>query len=254
MQDIIGKPQSWRSGKTRQKSRKPALLCGNEALEAVIKDEAANDPERQNGSAPAANEVLREVQGSQDSLESPSPGQHGPERATSLRRSPRNAQTAAQHSTEHDCTLQCPVCSKTMTTSMIDINRHIGEPGATHAFSYELDLGAFQMRSIVCLHEGMLSNKLCVICRPLPDKGRCRPGKVPEYPAVCALCAGAGAAAGPTGNTARPQAHLLKQPCQQAPSSPSREHGACMPKPITWEHTSGPQGSVAGGMHAIEPF
>lgn len=136
LQDIIGKPQSWRSGKTRQKNKKPIFPAGDEPLEAVIKEEAAHDvslPERQGGSASAANEVLREAQCSQESLASPSPGQPGPGRAASLRRSPRKAQAVAQHLAVHDCPLQCPVCNKTMPASTIEINRHIGEHVATQA-------------------------------------------------------------------------------------------------------------------------
>ncbi len=137
LQDIIGKPQSWRSGKTRQKNKKPTFPAGDEVLEAVIKKEGAHDvsmPERPGGSAPAANKVLQEAQCGQETFASPSRGQSGPGRAASLRRSPRKTQAIAQLSAVHDCLLQCPVCYKTMPASMIEINRHIGERDTTYAF------------------------------------------------------------------------------------------------------------------------
>lgn len=138
LQDIIGKPQSWRSGKARQKNKKSIFPAGDEALEVVIKEEGAHDvsvPERQGGSAPAANKVLREGHCSQETLALPSPGHSGPGRAASLRCSPRKAQAVGQHSAGHDCPLHCPVCNKTMPASMIEINRHIGERDTTYAFS-----------------------------------------------------------------------------------------------------------------------
>ena len=179
LQDIIGKPQSWRSGKTKQRNKKTIFLTGSDEAELPIKkEEAEAEPRQQDGKAAAAIKTEREAPSSYVSLAAPSTSylipfreqsllpikkeetdddsRHGTDRAAtaikrereapqnneiidaqssakaiisraqSVRRSPRKAREVAQQSALLECLLQCPVCSKTLPASIIEINRHIG--------------------------------------------------------------------------------------------------------------------------------
>ena len=177
LQDIIGKPQSWRSGKTKQRNKKTIFSTGSDEAELPIKaEEAEAEPRQQDGDAAAAIKREREAPSSYESLAAPSTtnvipfreqsllpikkegtdndSRHGIGRAAtalkrereapqnnqvmdalssakpnilqSVRRSPRKAREVAQQSALLECLLQCPVCSKTLPASIIEINRHIG--------------------------------------------------------------------------------------------------------------------------------
>ena len=62
MQDIIGKPQSWRSGKTKQRNKKPTFSIGSDEAELPIKkEEAEAEPRQQDGQAAAPIKREREA-------------------------------------------------------------------------------------------------------------------------------------------------------------------------------------------------
>lgn len=124
LQDIIGKPQSWRSGKSKQRNKKSIFTASDEAPEVRVKDEAAAHEWKPFGAAEAYNSK-QHASVKSEPLPDTSADQLTPSQAPILRRSPRKAQTLVQQSAEY--LLYCPVCSRTLPASMVEINRHIGK-------------------------------------------------------------------------------------------------------------------------------
>ena len=128
LQDIIGKPQSWRAAKTRQRNKKPIYPASEEALSAPVKEENVDTPTYQRKQVPTPAQHASKQQAQVKAEPEPDAASDAFIRSNSqmLRRSPRKAQVVAQPSAAPDCPLCCPVCSKTLPASMLEINRHIG--------------------------------------------------------------------------------------------------------------------------------
>ena len=127
LQDIIGKPQSWKSGKTKQRNKKPIFHASCEEDEVPIKEEDAGDGLWQDSNVPTAVKPEQEAVSAGRVLQASIPEAPALVSAQSVRRSPRKAPNVAQQPGLPDCPLQCPVCSKSLPASITEINRHIGE-------------------------------------------------------------------------------------------------------------------------------
>ena len=128
LQDIIGKPQSWRSGKTKQRNKKPIFPASNEEDEVpLLKMEDAGDGLWQDSGVTTAVKREQEAACASKVLQAPISDAQALVTAQSVRRSPRKAQNVAQQPGLPECPLQCPVCSKSLPASIAEINRHIGE-------------------------------------------------------------------------------------------------------------------------------
>ena len=127
LQDIIGKPQSWKSGKAKQRNKKPIFPASNEEDEVPIKREDASDDSRRDDKEKIAIKTEQDVFPAREVLQTPISDANALVRARCARSSPRKAQNVAHQSGLLDSPLQCPVCSRTLPASIIEINRHIGE-------------------------------------------------------------------------------------------------------------------------------
>lgn len=127
LQDIIGKPQSWRSGKAKQKNKKPIFPASNEEDEVPIKREDAGDGLKEESKITIAVKTEQEIALARQVLQTCASDAQALVRAQSVRRSPRKVQNFSQQSGLPNCPLQCPVCSKSLPASITEINRHIGE-------------------------------------------------------------------------------------------------------------------------------
>ena len=129
LQDIIGKPQSWRAGKTKQRNKKPIYSASEEALSAPVKEESLDTPTYQGKQVPtpAQHASKQQAQVKAEPESDAATDVFIRSNSQMLRRSPRKAQVLAQPSAAPDCPLRCPVCSKTLPASMLEINRHIGD-------------------------------------------------------------------------------------------------------------------------------
>ena len=128
LQDIIGKPQSWRAGKTKQRNQKPISHASEEALSAPVKEERVDTPtyQRKQVPTPAQHESRQQAQVKEKSKTDAATDALIRSESQMLRRSPRKAQVVAQPPAAPDCPLHCPVCSKMLPASILEINRHIG--------------------------------------------------------------------------------------------------------------------------------
>lgn len=128
LQDIIGKPQSWRAGKTKQRNKKPIYPASEEALSAPVKEEIVDNPtyQRKQVPTPALHASRQQGQVKAEPEADAAIGALIRSESQVLRRSPRKAQVVAQPSAAADRPLRCPVCSKSLPASMLEINRHIG--------------------------------------------------------------------------------------------------------------------------------
>ena len=128
LQDIIGKPQSWRAGKTKQRNKKPIYSASEEALSAPVKEESIDIPtyQRKQVPTPAQHASKQQAQVKAEPESDAATDAFIRSNSQMLRRSPRKAQVVAEPPAAPDCPLRCPVCSKTLPASMLEINRHIG--------------------------------------------------------------------------------------------------------------------------------
>ncbi len=90
-----------------------------------IKKEGTDNDSR-HGIGRAATALKREREAPQNNQVMDALSSAKPNILQSVRRSPRKAREVAQQSALLECLLQCPVCSKTLPASIIEINRHIG--------------------------------------------------------------------------------------------------------------------------------
>ena len=138
LQDIIGKPQSWRAAKTKQRNKKPIYPASEEALSAPVKEENVDTRtyQRKQVPTPARHVSRQQVQVKAEPESDAATDALMRSNSQMLRRSPRKVQVVAQPSAAPDCPLHCPVCSKTLPASMLEINRHIGDvPTSCHGIA-----------------------------------------------------------------------------------------------------------------------
>ncbi len=154
LQDIIGKPQSWRSGKAKQRNKKSIFLASHEEAEVPIKREDANDDSRQNDEGKIAIKTEQEGFSAKEVLQTPVSNAKALVRAQSIRSSPRKAQNVTHQPGLQESPLQCPVCSRTLPASIIEINRHIGEASCLCGLVYSIRLTG---------HTGMLHPPMAVL-------------------------------------------------------------------------------------------